>query len=446
MNARTRTPLDVAQAAIALLFLAALLFAGGSSRADVPQLIAVRLTAILAIGVVVVFADAASLRRNLRPVSILLVAAAIMIIQLIPLPPGVWLNLPGRSFYAGVTNVTGQAQPWRPLTLSPDLTLESLLGLLPPLAVILLGMRMPRSWISLFPVVILCIAAASAVLAIFQLAGGPESPLRLYPVVDTDSGVGFFGNRNHQALLMSMGIPTAIWWGLTDHGSPQTRLLRGVIAGLATLLFVLGAIVTSSRAGIILCAVAILAGAAATLPVVLDRLGRRGVLGLVAAIGVACLAGSFVLPYDRLGLELGNDPRLDYWGNTLHMIQAFFPLGSGAGTFVRVFPRFETIGMLRPEYVNHAHNDFLELLSDSGIAGAVLIGMLVVGFARACAAAAGRSQGTGELAAARLALVLVFLALLASLVDYPLRAPLIGAIVAFACVVVYRVFEPPRFA
>ena len=37
----------------------------------------------------------------------------------LPLPPGLWLALPGRNELAGAATATGQPQPWRPLSLSP---------------------------------------------------------------------------------------------------------------------------------------------------------------------------------------------------------------------------------------------------------------------------------------------------------------------------------------
>lgn len=446
MTGGIRTSLSVIQAGVALLFVLALLFTGGSSRVDVPTLLAVRLTAVLAIAVIVIFADGTALRRYFPPVALLVFTAAWMVLQLIPLPPALWLALPGRDFYAGVARVTGQSQPWRPLTLSPDLTLEALIGLLAPLAAILLGMRMPRAWITQLPLALLILAAASACLAIFQISGGEESALRLYPVVDTDSGVGFFANRNHQALLMSMGIPAAVWWSLSETKSQQTRLLRLVVGAMGVLLCILAAMITGSRAGILLTALAMMAGVAAMLPKVSRWLGLRGILALAAVIAVMCLAALVVLPYDRLAVDLREDPRLGYWRSTADLIAAFFPLGSGAGSFVRVFPRFETLDMLRPEYINHAHSDYLELVADNGIAGALLIGVFLLVFVRWCVVAGPRTAALhsplpAEMAVARLALVLVALGLIASAVDYPLRAPLMGSLFAVACVVIYRVFS-----
>src|SRR5690606_16258635 len=49
------------------------------------------------------------------------------------------------------------------------------------------------------------------------------------------------------------------------------------------------------------------------------------------------------------------------------------PLGVGYGGFVNAYPAYEQKAHIFRTYVNHAHNDFLELLFEGGIPAAVLI-------------------------------------------------------------------------
>ena len=68
---------------------------------------------------------------------LLLIAGAIallFLVQLVPLPPALWTQLPGRSFVAGGLRLLGLPPPWLPISLSPYDTLASALTLLPPLA------------------------------------------------------------------------------------------------------------------------------------------------------------------------------------------------------------------------------------------------------------------------------------------------------------------------
>jgi len=56
--------------------------------------------------------------------------------------------------------------------------------------------------------------------------------------------------------------------------------------------------------------------------------------------------------------------RFVYYRNTVELINSFFLFGSGAGTFVHAYPleaKFNDASVL-----THAHDDYLETLSDSG--------------------------------------------------------------------------------
>ena len=57
-------------------------------------------------------------------------------------------------------------------------------------------------------------------------------------------------------------------------------------------------------------------------------------------------------------------------------IKQFFPLGSGPGTFQSVFLAFQPPSLQK--FINHAHNDYLELFFETGIFGILLIALLVI--------------------------------------------------------------------
>ena len=52
------------------------------------------------------------------PLILLGALAALMAIQLIPLPPGIWTALPGRERYLEAAAAIGIPQPWRPISLT----------------------------------------------------------------------------------------------------------------------------------------------------------------------------------------------------------------------------------------------------------------------------------------------------------------------------------------
>ena len=68
--------------------------------------------------------------------------------------------------------------------------------------------------------------------------------------------------------------------------------------------------------------------------------------------------------------------RIATWTDTFAIIKTFWLTGSGFGTFVDVFPLYKTIP--NNFIYDHAHNDYLELLSNGGVIGFLLAGWFVV--------------------------------------------------------------------
>jgi O-antigen ligase/tetratricopeptide (TPR) repeat protein len=65
-----------------------------------------------------------------------------------------------------------------------------------------------------------------------------------------------------------------------------------------------------------------------------------------------------------------NDGRLPVWLDTFRIIADFPVTGAGFGTFANIFPSYKTFA--DNSLYNHAHNDFLELLTDGGLIGFIL--------------------------------------------------------------------------
>ncbi len=108
------------------------------------------------------------------------------------------------------------------------------------------------------------------------------------------------------------------------------------------------------------------------------RLGRYGrasfwiavclVLLFITSIGWQPVVDEFSYAFNATGGI--RDGRIQLWGDTLGMIRDYAVLGSGFGTFLDVYPSYKTIaGDL---IFDHAHNDYLEMLSDGGVVGFLL--------------------------------------------------------------------------
>ena len=83
----------------------------------------------------------------------------------------------------------------------------------------------------------------------------------------------------------------------------------------------------------------------------------------------------------RFSLEtLSQESRPRIWAETLKIFSGYPVFGSGLGTFAALFPNMEGDGRLAK--VSHAHNDYLEYLSETGVLGAAFIigGIFVIFF------------------------------------------------------------------
>jgi O-antigen ligase len=106
------------------------------------------------------------------------------------------------------------------------------------------------------------------------------------------------------------------------------------------------------------------------------------------------------------------------------MIRLYLPLGSGFGSFERVYQVHEPDRLLQPTYANHAHNDWLEIALTGGIPAMTLLLVAIIVFCLRVRALFARGLAPSrELNLARLGLLVIFLMALASLGDYPLRVP-----------------------
>jgi O-antigen ligase len=139
---------------------------------------------------------------------------------------------------------------------------------------------------------------------------------------------------------------------------------------------------------------------------------------------------------------------------TTHAIEADFPLGVGFGAFEPIYQMFESSTATLPPYVNHAHDDWLELALDGGLPMMVLLGAFIAWFIRASIRTWRDPPAVGnavDCALARAAPIFISLLLLHSTVDYPLRTTALMVILAFGTALLIPSFansgtgeDPPR--
>lgn len=419
------------------LVLSVLWAAGGASREDVFGQAVVRAASAVLLVAAILFGDQTSFAR-MRPVLFfLLAAAALALLQLIPLPPAIWQALPGRSFFAEAAEASGISQPWRPLSLVPGATANAAASLIVPVAmlVFMAGLSSKeRVWL---PGLILAFVAMAMFVGLLQFSGAAiDNPF----INDIPGQVsGSFANRNHLALFLALGCLLAPVWAFLDGRRPGWR--APVALGLV-LLFALTILASGSRTGLLLGGLGIVLGLVMIQRGIRQALGRypRWVFpaligGLGAAIAISVLvsiAAGRAVSIDRaLALDVSQDMRARALPTVVEMVRLFFPFGSGLGGFDPVFRIHEPFGFLAPTYHVHAHNDFLEIALDAGLPGILLLAAAIAWWAWA-SVRAWRAGSSPRYAIPKLGSAMLLLVFIASIFDFPARTPMIMAMIVVA--------------
>jgi len=439
-SARRLPKFDIARLTIMALLFAAIAFFGGSARMDVNWLLFLRPICLFAIAALLVL-PAPEKARSMRVPSLLLALLALVIaVQLVPLPPSVWMSLAGHERYAEAALAAGIEQPWRPISLAPWRTWNSLFALLPAAAMLIaLGGVNRRHEPRLVEAALLFIGL-SLLLSVIQVAGVLDGPPLSYRFFAPDSAIGFFANRNHAAAFLATGFPLLRLWSLGPARNDRSARRRGAIALMAALVLLVMTVVTGSRTGMVVGFLSL----AATLAIwPLEEVGaqmrrdhmrllRIGVILVPIVMVVLLVLFGKALAVDRLvDDDLLAERRVTFLPLLLDLTRSFMPFGSGFGSFDPVFRGHEPDWGLSLGYFNNAHNDLIELTMTGGLpALAVLIAFVTWIALRVVASYRGMRRD--EAISVRCGAVMAGALLAASLTDYPLRTPLAGAVLVFA--------------
>ncbi|GAB6190489.1 O-antigen ligase family protein [Desulfocastanea catecholica] len=327
----------------------------------------------------------------------LLLLLFFMLLQLLPLPVAVvrFLSPSTYAAYAPVLSLTGGE--WIPLTINQKATLQEFLriacyGLFYVLTVQLLSIS-GRLKKTVFLVVGL--AAAIALLAIVQQMGSPEKIYWLRAVPDNASPFGPWINPNQFAGFMEMISPLALalflFYRPRVHGRESLRekvvgffTMPGsnlyLFLGCAATLMALSVFVSLCRGGIL----TITLSAFVFMLLYNMKRPKHGRAAILVIIGCVVMFVSW-FGWDTVIAEFNHgitrsgeldDGRFALWADSRRIIGSFFLFGSGFGTFVDIFPAYRSF----PGYhiFDHAHNDYLELLTDGGIIGFALAAWFVL--------------------------------------------------------------------
>ena len=432
----------------AALLLAAIIFGGGGAEG------AFRNAWLEAGGALLLTAAIASHltgrplpREAIAPVWMLVATLLLIALQLVPLPPAEWTKLPGRETAILVAEAKGGAG-WQPISLDPEATRRTGAALLLPAGLLVATLLANNRGLVMLARAIVLGALLSALLGATQVALGTPEYLAPYGNPPQGIATGLFANRNHQAQLMLLAlVATGL---LIRLEKPQIRLpgKRGEVrihfGWLLSPLFIALAAAAQSRAGIGLLVPTV----AAAIAIALNRKGLTALFALIvgaiaAAVAVFAISGNALGRIGSLQSTLKTDGRAISMPDILYTLEQYWPVGSGFGTFAEIFRANEDLDLLTDQTLNHAHNDYLELLVEAGAGGAALLAIAALLLAlRFAWLVRGRSRaGRGPAVTGFAMLVLL---LLHSIVDYPLRMDAIAAIAAVAVGFLYSPAQAPE--
>lgn len=411
------------------LLVMALLFGGGSAVAAL-QRAAVEMAGVLTLGWFAVRGWGVPRTRSITVALVLLAMLVILlIVQVIPLPPGVWRSLPGRDMIADVLDVVGAPDARQSLSVDPAGTREAGYFLIAPIAMFVATLHLDRQNQLRLLLFVMVAALVSAVLVMVQAQGAMW--LTLYDAPHATKGKGIFANKNHNAAMLVMVIPLAAMLGRSMIWFRQPAAQRwaiGVVIGILAIA-VVGCL---SRAGLALLPIALLA----CVPLLggwawMRRHYRVAIaMTVVVAVGTALIAQSSIARETLGRFGATQEGRYVFWPDVITAIHQFMPWGSGFGTFVPVFRMTESLEAVHQTYTNHAHSDYMEIALEGGVAGILLVLGFFVWFVATARARLRERIGTPDFGPVLAAVVGIVLLLAASIVDYPLRTQLLVCVFA----------------
>jgi O-antigen ligase/tetratricopeptide (TPR) repeat protein len=321
-----------------------------------------------------------------------------MLFQVLSLPPSIIHTVAPSTYeiYQPILDVSPQDQ-WIPLTVNQKATLFESMRIASYALFYFLTVQILSSgpYLKKTVRIVSYLAIGIAFLAIIQKF---SSPNHIYWFRSTPEGAGTVGPwvyHNHYAGFMEMMCPLVLalflfYQPTVNHEKPlRSRIaeictLPGsnlhVFFGCGVLVIISSIFVSLSRGGIISLTMALL-----FFVLVLPRKTFNfkyvtyGFLVCSIALMVTWFGwGSIIEKFGTTFTDTGNitNIRLQLWQDSLNIIHDFFLTGTGFGTFIHIYPLYKTVA--NDAILDHAHNDYIELLTDGGIVGFVLAACFIL--------------------------------------------------------------------
>ena len=329
-----------------------------------------------------------------------MLSLGIAFLQLVPLPPSILSAISPRAsgIWGGVTQGAGPgtdaARGWATLSLIPNFTLYEVVRYVFYFLFAYLVYKhvSTRKRVRIFVFLLFAAACFQSFYGLAEFFGGTQRIFGFQREAYIDSATGTFINRNHFAGFLEMIFPISVgyllarasFFAMNRGGSfkerilwfSQERLQKAIVFGIIPILIGVGIFFSRSRTGVFLFFASIflmivaLSGAGGRRPTKIIRTVLLVVVFAVILIGIKPVVERFSFA------ALAHEVRPVYFKNTVEIIKDFPIAGTGLGTYLYAYPMYEK--KYSGDLLEHAHNDYLELLAEGGIVAGGL--MIVVAF------------------------------------------------------------------
>lgn len=319
-------------------------------------------------------------------------------LQIIPLPSFLvrFISPETYKIYAETIGIV-ETVTWMSLSVHKKATLLELLRFTGYIAFYVLTVQLltKKDLLKKTVSVVIIFSSLLAFYALIQHFFGSSNKIYWFRETYGASPFGPFVNRNHYAGFMEMLFPVALGVFLSlkprvSHLSFRERLSAFfkekktnpyLLIGLGCIIMASSVFMSLSRGGIISLSLSMLCFSALLLMKKTKR--KRGAVTILIMTLIVISVGWFgwepiLNRFEKIMNVQGNvtDLRIVFWKDAIQIINNFPVTGTGFGTFVDIFPKYATL--TDEIIIQHAHNDYIELLTNGGILAFLLAGWFII--------------------------------------------------------------------
>ena len=310
-----------------------------------------------------------------------------ILFQLLPLPPFVVEFISPDIFKIHhSTNLITNTESWMQLTVYPKVTISEFFRYSTYVMFYILTIQLliKKEILQTTVFAITIFGGLLAFSSILQFYLTEDMALWFRHVPDNSLVTGPYVNHNHYAGLMEMIFPIVL--GLFLFYRPKignSTLIKGIaqifsqekanihlLIGASALLIIVSIFVSLSRGAMISSCLSLILF---TIFLLKRKISKGNTLLIIGVIIVTALSIGW-FGWDQILERFASlknsqgviyEYRLDFWKDTKDIISHYPVTGSGMGTYSHIYPLHRSL--VSERFLTHAHNDYLELLTEGGV-------------------------------------------------------------------------------